>query len=362
MGITNDGIESLNLYKELYDGIVEGWHGFKSNQDHVSNMNPADLKPFTISVDTINKYVKSTRVRAGRSINGLSLPAFTSAKDRAEVESKLKTCFSGLQTDDELKGAYTDLTTMDKAMADELRGNGNLFQEPTGPALLAAAGAGRDWPNSRGIYCADSRKFFIWVNEEDHMRIISMETGGDIISIFKRWSKGIETIKKLLEEQGSGYQFDKHFGYIHTCPSNLGTGLRASAMIMLPLLSDALTPHQLEDFAKRFGVQARGGNGEHTPAGPGGKWDISNYQRIGFSEVQLVQKMIDGVEALISVEQKLEQGIEIKTAMGSHADILGETGGFPQWTTHKCLVRKVMDKPMYEKFSKLKTSKGFTLD
>jgi hypothetical protein len=55
VGITNDGIESLNLYKELYDGIVEGWHGFKSTQDHVSNMNPADIKPFTIPVETINK-------------------------------------------------------------------------------------------------------------------------------------------------------------------------------------------------------------------------------------------------------------------------------------------------------------------
>jgi creatine kinase len=196
------------------------------------------------------------------------------------------------------------------------------------------------------------------------MRIISMENGGDIISIFKRWSKGIETIKKLLEEQGSGYQFDNHFGYIHTCPSNLGTGLRASAMILLPLLSDALTPHQLEDFAKRFGVQARGGSGEHTPAGPGGKWDISNYQRIGFSEVQLVQKMIDGVEALIGVEQSLEKGADIRTAMGKHADILDkvEPLGFPKWTTHKCLVRKVMDEPMYKRLSTLKTSKGFTLD
>jgi len=55
VGITNDGIESLNLFKELYDGIVEGWHGFKSTQDHVSNMNPADISPFTIPVETINK-------------------------------------------------------------------------------------------------------------------------------------------------------------------------------------------------------------------------------------------------------------------------------------------------------------------
>jgi len=93
-------------------------------------------------------------------------------------------------------------------------------------------------------------------------------------------------------------------------------------MIFLPKLSEALTPHQLEDFAKRFGVQARGGSGEHTPAGPGGKWDISNYQRIGFTEVELVQKMIDGVENMIAVEQKLEKGVDIKTAMGKNVDIL----------------------------------------
>jgi len=213
---------------------------------------------------------------------------------------------------------------MDKAMADELNGNGNLFQEPTGPTLITAAGAGRDWPNNRGIYRADSRKFLIWVNEEDHLRVISMEEGGNIISIFKRWSKGIQAIKKLLEDQGSGYQFDDHFGYTHTCPSNFGTGLRASAMVLLPLLSDALTPRQLGDFARRFGVQARGGSGEHTPAGPDGQWDISNYQRIGFSEVELVQKMINGVEALIRAEQKLESGDDISIAMDQHSDIIGK--------------------------------------
>jgi len=134
-------------------------------------------------------------------------------------------------------------------------------------------------------------------------------------------------------------------------------------MILLPLLSDALTPHQLEDFAKNFGVQARGGSGEHTPAGPGGKWDISNYQRIGFSEVQLVQKMIDGVEALIGVEQQLEKGVDVNTAMKKYTDkFSSQVNGYPEWTTHKCLVRKVMDEPMYDRLSKLKTTKGFTLD
>lgn len=95
---------------------------------------------------------------------------------------------------------------MSEEMATELRNNGNLFQKPDGPALLAIAGAGRDWPDNRGIFCADNRKFFVWVNEEDHMRIISMEDGGDIVGIFKRWSEGITGIKNILEEQGLGYQ------------------------------------------------------------------------------------------------------------------------------------------------------------
>jgi len=134
-------------------------------------------------------------------------------------------------------------------------------------------------------------------------------------------------------------------------------------MILLPKLSEALTPHQFEDFAKRFGVQARGSGGEHTPAGPGGKWDVSNYQRIGFTEVELVQKMINGVEALIGVEQKLESGLDIKEAMGDHADLLG--GGedaYPVWKPgSKCLVRKFVSPENWERLSKLKTSKGFTL-
>ena len=63
-------------------------------------------------------------------------------------------------------------------------------------------------------------------------------------------------------------------------------------------------PHKLEEICSGFDLQPRGSSGEHSAA-VGGKWDISNKQRIGFSEVQLVQKMIDGVAKLIAIEQKL---------------------------------------------------------
>ena len=91
-------------------------------------------------------------------------------------------------------------------------------------------------------------------------------------------------------------------GFLGTCPSNLGTGLRASVMIKIPELNK--DPHALEEVCAAFDLQPRGSSGEHTAA-VGGKWDISNKQRIGLPEVQLVQKMIDGVTKIIEIEETL---------------------------------------------------------
>ena len=83
------------------------------------------------------------------------------------------------------------------------------------------------------------------------------------------------------------------------------TGLRASVMIKLPFLNQNV--QLLEDICAKFDLQPRGSAGEHSAA-VGGKWDVSNKQRIGFTEVELVQKMIDGVTKLIAIEQRLARG------------------------------------------------------
>merc|ERR1719284_2366013 len=94
-------------------------------------------------------------------------------------------------------------------------------------------------------------------------------------------------------------------GFLGTCPSNIGTGLRGGVMICLPKLNE--DPVFLEKVCASFDLQPRGSAGEHSAA-VGAKRDISNKQRIGFSEVQLVQKMIDGVSKVIEIEEKLAGG------------------------------------------------------
>merc|ERR1712146_260022 len=81
-------------------------------------------------------------------------------------------------------------------------------------------------PEGRGIFHNAAKTFLLWVNEEDQMRIISMEKGGDVKGVFSRLARGIKAVKDFaLSEQ---------YGYIHSCPTNLGTGMRASVHVDLP--------------------------------------------------------------------------------------------------------------------------------
>ena len=104
--------------------------------------------------------------------------------------------------------------------------------------------------------------------------------------------------------------------YILVCPSNLGTGLRASMHVLLPKTIEQLGGgvegvEKLEAFAGTMEMDCRGAGGEHTAAGEGGRVDISNKRRIGKSEVELVQTMVDGINTFIALEKKAEAGEDI---------------------------------------------------
>ena len=120
---------------------------------------------------------------------------------------------------------------MEDSVRDRLIEYHFLFKE--GDRFLEAAGLNRDWPEGRGIFYNENRTFLVWVNEEDQLRIISMQMGGDIGEVFTRLALGIEEINKYM-----GFAHDPSLGYITSCPTNLGTALRASVHIKLPNLGN----------------------------------------------------------------------------------------------------------------------------
>lgn len=83
-----------------------------------------------------------------------------------------------------------------------LRKDHFLFDKPVSPLLLSA-GMARDWPDARGIWHNDNKNFLVWINEEDHTRVISMEKGGDMKSVFERFCRGLKEVRGCVKDDVS---------------------------------------------------------------------------------------------------------------------------------------------------------------
>ncbi|XP_034640530.1 creatine kinase U-type, mitochondrial isoform X2 [Trachemys scripta elegans] len=303
VGMVAGDEESYEVFADLFDPVIQERH---NGYNPRTMKHPTDLDASKIKSGYFDeRYVLSSRVRTGRSIRGLSLPPACTRAERREVEKVTVDALSGLTGD--LAGRYYRLSEMTEKEQQQLIDDHFLFDKPVSP-LLTASGMARDWPDARGIWHNNEKTFLIWINEEDHTRLISMEKGGNMKRVFERFCKGLKEVERLIQERGWEFMWNERLGYILTCPSNLGTGLRAGVHIKLPLLSkDTRFAKILENLR----LQKRGTGGVDT-ATTGTTFDISNLDRLGKSEVELVQLVIDGVNYLIDCERRLEKGQEIR--------------------------------------------------
>ncbi len=291
IGVYAGDEESYRLFAPLFDPIIQEYHGFSPSDKHKSNLNPDDLH--APNPDPEGKYIVSTRIRVGRNVDNMPLGPAISKEQRDQVEASI---VGGLnQLEGELEGNYYPLLGMSKEVQDALIKEHFLFKE--GDRFLASAGLNRNWPEGRGIYHNNDKTFLVWVNEEDQLRIISMQMGGDIKEVFTRLVSAIESIERKVK-----FSFNDHIGYITSCPTNLGTAMRASVHIALPKLSKDM--EKFKAITDKHHLQIRGIHGEHSES-EGGIYDISNRRRLGVTEVMCVQDMYDGVVELIEIEKSL---------------------------------------------------------
>ena len=113
------------------------------------------------------------RIRVGRSIEGFGLSPGITKEQRLGVEKLMINAFAKLEGD--LAGTYYPLLGMEESVRQKLVDDHFLFV--SGDKNLIAAGMERDWPEGRGIYHNKEKTFLTWVNEEDQLRIISMQMG-----------------------------------------------------------------------------------------------------------------------------------------------------------------------------------------
>lgn len=302
IGLVAGDEESYEVFSELFDAVIDDRHkGFATTDKHpLPDFDESQL----VGGELDERYVRSCRVRTGRSVRGFCLPPAISRAERRHVERIIVDALNELG--DELAGTYYPLSSMTSEQESKLIEDHFLFQKPTGH-LMVNSGAVRDWPDARGIWHNQSKNFLIWINEEDQCRVISMQAGGNMRETFARFGKGITEIERKMKEHGHEFSWNERLGYICTCPSNLGTVLRCSVHMQLKLLSK---DERFENIVSGLGLQWRGTAGEHTDA-VDSIYDISNSARLKKTEREFVQLVIDGVQKLIEMEQRLERNESI---------------------------------------------------
>ncbi|XP_078594594.1 creatine kinase, flagellar-like isoform X2 [Branchiostoma floridae x Branchiostoma japonicum] len=336
--------ESYKTFADMFDPIISGRHGgYGKDAKHKTDLTFENLR----GGDNLDpNYVLSSRVRTGRSIRGLALPPWCNRAERRDVEKILKEALATF--DGEFSGKYYPLKGMTEEEQQQLIDDHFLFDKPVSP-LLTCAGMARDWPDARGIWHNDDKTFLVWINEEDHTRVISMEKGGNMRRVFQRFCTGLKKVEDVIKSKGYEFMWNPHLGYILTCPSNLGTGLRAGVHVKLPNVSKH---PDFDHFLEQLRLQKRGTGGVDTAA-TGGTFDISNADRLGMSEVELVQKVVDGVELLVNMEKAMEAGKDVYTVWPK---------AYPDLTKHNNWMAKCLTPQMYHSLVNKKTDSGYTLD
>lgn len=289
VGVYAGDAESYAVFSEFFDQIIGAYHKF----DTVSDRHVTDFDATKIPAESLGDAVISTRIRVGRNLRGYPLAPAITADQRMEVMRNVASVLTEL--DGDLKGEFYPLSGMDEAVRQQLVTDHFLFKQ--GDRFLEAAGANRDWPEGRGIFHNADKTALVWVNEEDQLRIISMQKGGDVRAVFDRLARLVSALEKRLP-----FAMHDRYGAVSSCPTNLGTAMRASVHVKLPNLSNSQALFQ--ELAETNKLSIRGTDGEHSDS-KGGVYDISNKQRLGLSEVAAVRKMYDGVQRLLAEDRAL---------------------------------------------------------
>lgn len=141
----------------------------------------------------------------------------------------------------------------------------------------------------------------IMINEEDHLRIQSIYAGFDLDAAYTCAFEADTAISKNIK-----YAFDENLGYLTSCPTNLGTGMRASVMLHLPALTRYGYIKSLVNLMTKLGLCVRGLFGEGTEA-KGDMYQLSNQITLGISEEDTIKKLKSAVNQIVEKERELRK-------------------------------------------------------
>jgi protein arginine kinase len=233
--------------------------------------------------------VISSRVRLARNLKQYPFPSWAQMSQRCEI---LATCAEAIENAPQMKNGFfyrmEDLSDAERQILIERHLiSKELAENPGGAAVAISKDQG----------------FSIMINEEDHLRLQILKPGFN----FKKLWKSLNLLDSTLEND-LDFAFSEELGYLTACPTNLGTGIRASVMMHLPSLVLSGSMEKVVRAIGQMGMAIRGLYGEGSEA-TGSIFQISNQQTLGLSEDDIIKNLTRVLHSIIAHEQNAREKI-----------------------------------------------------
>lgn len=231
--------------------------------------------------------VMSSRVRLARNLKDAAFPGWAKKPERIKVMETIRPAVEGLP---EMKDAFSEAMDNLGALEKQILVERHLISREH-----AAKSSGS------GLVLNRAETFCVMINEEDHLRMQALRPG---LQLREAWS-AIDQFDSQLEKK-LDYAFNNDLGYLTACPTNLGTGIRVSAMLHLPGLVLAEQINPIIQSVNKLGLAVRGLYGEGTEA-LGNVFQVSNQMTLGETEMTIVERLDKVLLQIIEHEENARQ-------------------------------------------------------
>lgn len=305
-----------NDYEEFnffFDQVIRDYHSAAPDAVHVTDWDASAVgENGVLDVTKLGLDELSMRVRVGRNLAAFNLPGNMDKAERVKFEQTMNEVFKKLIANPEFRGNVYSLTPdfgeaglnpnlITQAKYEELVNQHVMFKNMDADPYLKSAGIASDWPYGRGCWQSEDKQCIIWFGEEDQLRIMCMKKGTKLNEVFDRLNNMLKVVESI---DGIKFARSDKYGYVTSCPSNLGTGMRASVHIKIPNLTKDGTDTKAKEVCEPLGLSVRGTGGEHTPIGSDGTVDISPRSRLFIKECEIIEALYKGIELLMAKEKE----------------------------------------------------------
>src|SRR3954468_6752810 len=234
-----------------------------------------------------HQIVVSSRVRLARNVQKFSFPGWAKKTERLQILEAIKPRVEELPEMSDAFSVYSqDLSALEKQV---------LVERHLISREHAAKGVGS------AVVMNKKQTLSIMINEEDHLRMQAIRAGLQLKNVFKLIDKADTGLEERVD-----FAFHARLGYLTACPTNVGTGMRASAMVHLPALVLSEQINQVIGAVNKIGLAVRGLYGEGTEA-LGNLFQVSNQTTLGEKEEEIIARLHKVIEQIIEHEQNARQ-------------------------------------------------------